>query len=142
MIWLKLIRWVWARGTVSGALLGTVFGTLLAPIFGTILGLFYGVILGASTGAVTGLALAILTRFRFYPPEDTVLYRYNAVVVALFCTLVASLPLVNRMLGGIRYIPILPPIIAAITAGVFAWFFPSYAASEFALRNPTVNVLS
>jgi hypothetical protein len=142
MIWLRLIRWMWARGTVSGALLGMVFGTLLAPVFGTILGLFYGVILGASTGVINGLALAILTRFRFLPPEDTLTYRYSAVIVALLCTLATSLPVVNRMMGGIRDLPILPPIIAALAGCFFAWRFPAYAASEFALRNAPVNVLS
>lgn len=141
LIWLRLISWMWARGTVSGAVLGTVFGTLLAPVFGTILGLFYGVILGASTGFVSGVALVALMRFRFYPPEDNLNFQSNAVITALICTLMTSLPLVARMMGGIRYLPILPPIIAAIAAGFFAWQFPRYAQSEFALRNPTVNVL-
>ena len=142
LIWLRLITWMWARGTVSGAVLGTVFGTLLAPVFGTILGLFYGVILGASTGFVSGVALVALTLFRFYPPEDNLNFQSNAVITALICTLMTSLPLVARMMGGIRYLPIFPPMIAAIAASFFAWQFPRYAESQFALRNPTGNVLS
>jgi len=65
MVWLRLICWMWSRGTVSGAVLGALFGTFLVPIIGTIIGLFFGTLLGAITGIVNGMALAVMTHMWF-----------------------------------------------------------------------------
>lgn len=142
MLWLKLIRWMWAWGTVSGALFGGGFGTVILPVFGTIIGLFFGIILGAVAGFVTGLALAILTRLHYFPPQDSYAYRFNAIGVALLCILLIALPFLSKFWGNGLILVIPPMIIAGITASICAWCFPAYAETQFALRNPPANVLS
>ncbi len=130
MIWLRLIRWMWARGTVSGAVMGTLFGTLLAPVFGTLAGLFFGILLGAATGVINGCALAILTYLSFSPPTDTFTYRRSAIVLVSICTV--SLCLLLLKVWGTSLLIIPPTIIATVMAGYFAWQFPQYAVKEFA----------
>lgn len=142
MFWLKLVRWMWAWGTVSGALFGSGFGTLLLPVFGTIIGLFFGIIVAAVAGIVTGLALAILTRLRYFPPQDSYAYRFNAIGVVLLCILLIDLPFLSRFWGNGLILVIPPTIIAGISASICAWRFPDYAQTQFALRNPPANVLS
>ena len=141
MVWLRLICWMWSRGTVGGAVLGVLFGTFLVPIIGTIIGLFFGILLGAITGIVNGMALAVMTRMWFLPPQDSFNYRRSATILVVICTAVTGL-LLLRMWGNAIVFIIPPTVIAAFAAGYFAWRFPRYVVTQLPSRNPPVNVLS
>ncbi len=131
MIWLGLFWWMVWRGLLSGIAVGALFGTVVGFVIGTVFGAFYGAILGIVTGIVNGLALTILTRFWFTPPQDSPQFRRSAVIVVVLCTWVTSVLQMSKVLGGVTILIVIPPIIASIVAGLMARRFPKYAVEAF-----------
>ena len=128
----RLFGWMWARGTVSGAVLGMLFGTLIAPVFGTIVGLFFGTVLGAVTGIVNGLTLAFMMHF-FSHPRNILRCRLYAVVVATICTTVTSLFILLHW-GSATFLIYPPTIVAVVTAAYFTWRLPIDEPSKVNLQ--------
>ncbi len=131
MYWLRLVWWMIWRGVVSGAGLGALFGTVIGLFIGTILGAFYGAVLGLITGIVDGIALAVLTRYWFMPPEDSLRFRRTASIVVAVCTLVTSLVILNNLMSGTLALVFVPGIIATIASSLIARRFPSYSVAAY-----------
>ncbi len=144
MIWLRLIWWMTQRGATHGAGLGALLG-VFAFVVGVVYGFVYGAIVGISTGMISGVALAILTWWRFLPPQNSLTFRLSAAALTIICTAVTSLLVMKLMDARVTWIA-LAVTVATIRAAFVAWRFPEYAASEFSAqipsRKPPVNVLS
>jgi hypothetical protein len=135
MIWLKLFWWMVWRGVIGGAALGALFGTVLALWIGAVFGVFYGAVLGVVTGIVNGIALVILTRFWFSPPQNSLTFRRTAAVLVVICTVVTGLPLMNWLTSGTTFFILPPTIIAALAMALFARLFPQFAVEVFLDRD-------
>ena len=131
MVWIKLFWWMVWRGVVTGAASGAVFGTIVALFLGTFFGLIFGAILGLATGILNGLAVAIITRFWFYPPQNSPHYRKAMITTVVICTALTSLIVMNSLWFGVTILIILPTIIATVVFGLMARRFPAYVESEF-----------
>jgi hypothetical protein len=142
MKWYSLFAWVFQRGLFGGIVLGGLFGTFYLPIIGTLFGLCYGALLGLIVGIVDGLALSLLTRILFATIQDLRIYRLISVIVSVLCTVVTTQVTLDSLVAGSAFMVVQPTVIAAFASLYFAWRFPAYAQTQFALRNPPANVLS
>lgn len=131
MYWIRLFWWMVWRGAFSGAVLGALFGTIIGLFIGTVFGAFYGAILGLITGIIDGIALAVLTRLWFMPPQDTPQFRRAASIVVAVCTLVTSLVILNNLMAGTSALVFIPGIIATIASSLIARRFPSYTVAAY-----------
>lgn len=135
MIWWRLFWWMFKRMTLAGAGLGAAYGSLIFLLVGTMFGLLFGAVLGMATGLVSGLAIVLLTRQKFYPPQASSEFQQWAAGVAVISTAVTSLLLMNGLFAGAAALVIIPSVIAAVTAGYFAWNYPTHAQRIYAQRD-------
>jgi len=119
------------RGIASGIALGALYGAILALVIGAVFGAVFGGILGLITGIINGIALVLLTRSGFNPPQNTLQFRRSAVVLVAICTLIIGLPLMNQLTTGTFAFVVPPVIIAAIVYGYIARRFPSFVVEVF-----------
>ncbi|MBA3869465.1 MAG: hypothetical protein H0X30_09945 [Anaerolineae bacterium] len=154
MIWLRLVSWVIGRGFVAGAVAGMLLGLILAFIFGAGIGLLVGGLVGAILGLIDGIALAVITRFAYAPPNTDKHYHQLVYAVPIF---INTTPIfIIFFIGALRpftvqniltfiaigsLLMLAMGLLTAYFAGLFLEF-TDWLIAQKATRNPPANMLS
>ncbi len=135
MIWWRLFWWMFKRMALGGMVCGAAFGTLIFPILGTAFGLIYGAILGIATGLVSGLAVVLLTRYKFNPPQVSKSFQWWSAGVVVVSNAVLCPLLLIWLLSNVAALVVIPTLIASLVGGYFAYNFPIHAVRLYARKD-------